>query len=130
MNLLQDLKWRGLIYDIIDEEALDKRLQEGPISLYCGFDPTADSLHIGSLLPIVTLMRFHKVGHRVIVLTGGGTGLIGDPTGKKNERAMNPVDTVLAWGKLFKNQFSRFIKFDDKTAFCVDNYDWLSKMSA
>ncbi|MDD2492508.1 MAG: tyrosine--tRNA ligase, partial [Bacilli bacterium] len=81
MNLLQDLKWRGLIYDIIDEEALDKRLQEGRISLYCGFDPTADSLHIGSLLPIVTLMRFHKVGHRVIVLTGGGTGLIGDPTG-------------------------------------------------
>ncbi|HNZ77268.1 MAG TPA: tyrosine--tRNA ligase [Bacilli bacterium] len=130
MNLLQDLKWRGLIYDVIDEEALDKRLQEGPISLYCGFDPTADSLHIGSLLPIVTLMRFHKAGHHVIVLTGGGTGLIGDPTGKKNERALNPVETVLAWGELFKSQFSRFIKFDNKTAFCVDNYDWLSKMSA
>ncbi|MDD3171839.1 MAG: tyrosine--tRNA ligase [Bacilli bacterium] len=130
MNLLQDLKWRGLIYDIIDEEALDKRLQEGPIALYCGFDPTADSLHIGSLLPIVTLMRFHQAGHHVIALTGGATGLIGDPTGKKNERVMNPVETVLGWGKLFKEQFSRFIKFDNKTAFCVDNYDWLSKISA
>ncbi|HKM29400.1 MAG TPA: tyrosine--tRNA ligase [Bacilli bacterium] len=130
MNLLQDLKWRGLVYDVVDEEALDKRLQAKPISLYCGFDPTADSLHIGSLLPIVTLMRFHNAGHHVIVLTGGGTGLIGDPTGKKDERSMNPIETVHAWGKLFKDQFSRFIKFDDKTAFCVDNYDWLSKLSA
>lgn len=130
MNLLQDLKWRGLVYDVVDEEALEKRLQDKPISLYCGFDPTADSLHIGSLLPIVTLMRFHNAGHHVIVLTGGGTGLIGDPTGKKDERSMNPIETVHAWGKLFKDQFSRFIKFDDKTAFCVDNYDWLSKLSA
>ena len=130
MNLLQDLKWRGLIYDIIDEEALDKRLQEGPIALYCGFDPTAVSLHSVSLLSIVTLLGFHQAGHHVIALTGGATGLIGDPTGKKNERVMNPVETVLGWGKLFKEQFSRFIKFDNKTAFCVDNYDWLSKISA
>lgn len=130
MNLLDDLKWRGLIYDITEEENLRKRLEEGPITLYCGFDPTADSLHIGSLLPIVTLMRFHNAGNRIIALTGGGTGLIGDPTGKKNERTMNSVDTVKKWASLFKNQFSRFINFDNKTAFCVDNYDWLGKLSA
>ncbi len=130
MNILDELKWRGLVYDIINEEDLRKRLEEGPMTLYCGFDPTADSLHIGSLLPIVTLLRFHKAGHRVIALTGGGTGLIGDPSGKKNERQMNAIDTVHKWCSLFKTQLGRFIKFDDQTAFCVDNYEWLSKLSA
>ena len=86
MKFLEELRWRGLIYDVINEEELAKKLEEEQLTLYCGFDPTADSLHIGSLLPIVTLMRFHKAGHRVIALTGGGTGLIGDPSGKKNER--------------------------------------------
>lgn len=130
MNLLQELKWRGLVYDVINEEELEKKLAESQMTLYCGFDPTADSLHIGSLLPIVTLMRFHKAGHRVIALTGGGTGLIGDPSGKKNERAMNPIETVHKWTALFKDQLGRFIKFDNKTAFCVDNYEWLSTLSA
>ena len=130
MSLLNELKWRGLIYDVINEEELEKKLEEGQMTLYCGFDPTADSLHIGSLLPIVTLMRFHKAGHRVIALTGGGTGLIGDPSGKKNERAMNPIETVHKWTGLFKEQLGRFIKFDNKTAFCVDNYEWLSTLSA
>jgi tyrosyl-tRNA synthetase len=127
MNLL---KWRGLIFDIINEEELDKRLQEKPITLYCGFDPTADSLHIGSLLPIVTLMRFRKAGHRVIALTGGGTGLIGDPSGKRNERQMNEIETVQKWGKLFKEQFAKFLTFDGIGAVCLDNYEWLSKLSA
>lgn len=86
MTLLEDLRWRGLIYDIINEEGLAKRLQEGPISLYCGFDPTADSLHIGSLLPIVTLLRFKQYGNKIVALTGGGTGLIGDPSGKKERK--------------------------------------------
>ena len=130
MNLLEELKWRGLIYDIANEEELAKRLESGPITLYCGFDPTADSMHIGSLLPIITLLRFHKANHRVIALTGGGTGLIGDPSGKKNERQMNEVETVHIWANMFKKQFARFLKFDNKTAFCVDNYDWLSKLSA
>lgn len=127
--LLQDLKWRGLIYDIINEEELDKRLEK-PITLYCGFDPTADSMHIGSLLPIVTLMRFHRAGHRVICLTGGGTGLIGDPSGKRNERTMNSIATVKEWARLFNEQFSKFINFDDKTAFLVDNSEWLAEMKA
>lgn len=130
MNFLEELRWRGLIYDIINEEDLAKRLEEGPITLYCGFDPTADSMHIGSLLAIVTLMRFQKVGHHVITLTGGGTGLIGDPSGKKNERAMNPIDTVHKWAENFKKQFAKFIKFDDVTGSSVDNYEWLSKISA
>jgi len=129
MNLLEELRWRGLIYDIINEEELAKRL-ETPITLYCGFDPTADSMHIGSLLPIVTLMRFHKAGHRVIALTGGGTGLIGDPSGKKSERVMNSEETVHKWTELFKKQFARFIPFDDKTAFALDNYEWLGEMKA
>ncbi|MGD9887580.1 MAG: tyrosine--tRNA ligase [Bacilli bacterium] len=130
MNLLQELKWRGLVFDIINEEELEKRLEEKPITLYCGFDPTADSLHIGSLLPIVTLMRFYRAGHRVIALTGGGTGLIGDPSGKRNERQMNEIETVHKWGALFKKQFARFLVFDGERAFCLDNYEWLSKLSA
>ena len=129
IDILEDLKWRGLVYDIINEEELKKRL-ETPITLYCGFDPTADSMHIGSLLPIVTLMRFQKAGHRIIALTGGGTGLVGDPSGKKNERTMNTKETVKQWATLFKKQFSRFINFDNKTAFSLDNYEWLSEMKA
>lgn len=129
MNILDELKWRGLIYDIINEEELHERLKN-PITLYCGFDPTADSMHIGSLLPIVTLLRFHKAGHRVIALTGAATGLIGDPSGKKTERQMNPVDTVKAWGKRFDAQFARFIPFDGKTAFSVNNYQWLGELKA
>lgn len=130
MKLLEELKWRGLIYDVINEEELEKRLEEKPITLYCGFDPTADSLHIGSLLPIITLIRFHKANHRIIALTGGGTGLIGDPSGKRAERQMNEVETVQMWSELFKKQFAKFINFDNKTAYCLDNYEWLSKLSA
>ena len=130
MTLLEELKWRGLVYDIINEEDLAKRLEEGPITLYCGFDPTADSLHIGSLLPIITLLRFHKAGHRIIALAGGGTGLIGDPSGKSSERSLNDVEVVKKWTNLFKEQFSKFIPFDDKTAFFVDNYKWLGSMLA
>jgi len=130
MSLLQELRWRGLIYDVINEKELEKRLEEKPITLYCGFDPTADSLHIGSLLPIITLMRFHNAGHNVIALTGGGTGLIGDPSGKKNERTMNEHEIVHLWANLFKKQFAKFINFDNKTAYCLDNFDWLGKLMA
>lgn len=130
MNLVDELKWRGLIYDIINEDDLRKRLEEGPITVYCGFDPTADSLHIGSLLPIVTLMRFQKAGNRVVALCGGGTGLIGDPSGKRVERKLNSADIVAEWAEKFKVQIGHFIPFDDKTAFCENNYKWLGTMSA
>lgn len=129
MKLLEELKWRGLVYDIINEEELSKRLQEKPITLYCGFDPTADSLHMGSLLPIVTLMRFRNAGHRVIALTGGATGMIGDPSGKKAERQLNDIDIIQRWSDNFKKQFSKFIDFDNVNSFSLDNYDWLSKIS-
>lgn len=129
MDLLKDLKWRGLVYGIVNEEELEKRLQEGPITLYCGFDPTADSLHIGSLLPIITLIRFYNAGHNIIALTGGGTGLIGDPSGKKTERVLNPFETVQRWASMFKDQLGRFINFDNKRAFCVDNYQWLNEIT-
>ncbi|MDD4212998.1 MAG: tyrosine--tRNA ligase, partial [Bacilli bacterium] len=129
MNILEELKWRGLIYDIINEEELHERLKN-PITLYCGFDPTADSMHIGSLLPIVTLMRFHRVGHRVIALTGSATGLIGDPSGKKTQRQMNPVKIVKEWSTHFDEQFARFLPFDGKTAISANNYSWLGEMKA
>lgn len=130
MKLIDELKWRGLIYDIIDEENLTKRLEDKPITVYCGFDPTADSMHIGSLLPIITLVRFHDAGHRIIALTGGGTGMIGDPSGKKNERSLNSPDVINKWCNSFKEQFSRFIPFNDRTAFSIDNNDWLGEMKA
>jgi tyrosyl-tRNA synthetase len=129
MKLLEELKWRGLVYDIINEDELAKRLEERPITLYCGFDPTADSLHMGSLLPIVTLMRFKNAGHRIIALTGGATGMIGDPSGKKAERQLNELDTIKQWSDNFKTQFSKFITFDNINSFSLDNYDWLSKIS-
>jgi tyrosyl-tRNA synthetase len=87
-------------------------------------------MHIGSLLPIVTLLRFHKAGHRVIALTGGGTGMIGDPSGKRTERQMNAEEIVHQWSELFKKQFAKFIPFDNKTAFALDNYEWLGSMKA
>ncbi|MDD4388710.1 MAG: tyrosine--tRNA ligase, partial [Bacilli bacterium] len=130
MSLLEELKWRGLIYDIINEEELEKRLKEKPITLYCGFDPTAESMHIGSLLPMVTLMRFLKQGHRIIILIGGGTGLIGDPSGKKSARTMNEAETVQQWAEAFKKQFSRFFSFDNKTCILKNNYEWLSQLKA
>lgn len=83
MNLLEELQWRGIIYQQTDEQDIKELLENEKISLYCGVDPTADSLHIGHLLPFLTLRRFQQHGHRPIVLIGGATGMIGDPSGKK-----------------------------------------------
>ena len=88
MNILEELRWRGLIADCTDETELGKRLAEGPITLYCGFDPTADSLHVGNLVPLLALRRFQLAGHHPIALAGGATGLIGDPSGKTAERQL------------------------------------------
>ena len=95
MELLQDLKWRGIIYQQTDEEGMKELLEKEKISLYCGVDPTADSMHIGHLLPFLTLRRFQQHGHRPLVLVGGATGLIGDPSGKKEERSLQTLETVL-----------------------------------
>src|SRR5690625_4431885 len=94
MDLLQDLQKRGLIQQVTDEEGLNDHLTKDQVALYCGFDPTADSLHIGHLLPLTMLKRFQLAGHRPIALIGGGTGMIGDPSGRDTERSLNTEETV------------------------------------
>lgn len=130
MDLLHELEWRGLINQVTDMEGLRQLLNEEKVTLYCGFDPTADSLHIGSLLPILTLRRFQLAGHRPIALVGGATGLIGDPSGKKSERTLNPKETVQQWSNRIKEQLSRFLDFDakDNPAKIANNYDWIGSI--
>ena len=127
MTLLDELHWRGLYADCTDLDALTKRLAEGPTTLYCGFDPTADSLHIGSLVPLLMLRRFQLAGHRPLALVGGATGLIGDPSFKAEERKLNSPETVAGWVDKLKRQTSRFVNFDDQSpiaAKAVNNLDW------
>ncbi|TVY08713.1 tyrosine--tRNA ligase [Paenibacillus cremeus] len=131
MDLIKDLEFRGLVNQMTDREGLTKKLAEEPISLYVGFDPTADSLHIGSLLPILVLRRFQLAGHKPIALVGGGTGLIGDPSGKANERTLNTSDVVAQWSEKLKLQLSRFLDFEaaGNPAQMVNNYDWLGDLN-
>ncbi|ALC82033.1 MULTISPECIES: tyrosine--tRNA ligase [Bacillus] len=130
-DLLNDLSKRGLIQQLTDEEGLNKLLQDEKVSLYSGFDPTGDSLHIGHLLPILTLRRFQLAGHQPIALVGGATGLIGDPSGKKAERTLNSEDIVLEWSDKIKGQLSRFLDFEheENPAAVVNNFDWIGNMS-
>ncbi|MDR0921171.1 MAG: tyrosine--tRNA ligase [Lactobacillales bacterium] len=131
LDFFEELKARGLIYQTTDDVELEKKLNEENIKLYIGFDPTADSLHIGSLVPILMLRRFQLAGHTPVALVGGGTGLIGDPSFKDQERSLNTVDTVQQWSDSIKNQLSRFIDFnaEKNPAALVNNYDWLGKLS-
>ena len=126
----EELKGRGLVHQVTDEAALEKQLNEESVKLYIGFDPTADSLHIGHLLPILMLRRFQQNGHVPIALVGGGTGMIGDPSFKDQERQLNTLDTVKDWSQSIKNQLARFIDFEDDTnpAIVANNYDWLGEM--
>jgi tyrosyl-tRNA synthetase len=125
VGILQELSWRGLVHQVTDMEGLEKQLAN-PTTLYVGFDPTADSLHIGSLLPILTLRRFQLAGHHPIALVGGATGLIGDPSGKANERTLNDRETVEQWSQRIREQLERFLDFDNvpNPAVIVNNYDW------
>ncbi|PWA09467.1 tyrosine--tRNA ligase [Pueribacillus theae] len=131
MDIIQDLKQRGLIYQVTDEEGLEKALSSQKIKLYCGFDPTADSLHIGNLLAILTLRRFQLAGHQPYALVGGATGLIGDPSGRTDERGLNPQETVKQWSEKIKAQLSRLLDFEteENPAKVVNNYDWLGSMT-
>jgi len=124
--LWSDLSWRGLIADSTKPHELREHLAEAPRVAYVGFDPTADSLHVGSLLPLLALKRLQQAGHRPIVLIGGGTGLIGDPSGKLGERQLNPEDQVALWSERLKAQVQRFLDFD--RAVLSDNYEWLSAL--
>jgi len=132
MDILDDLKFRGLINQVSNLDELRKEMNKGMISLYCGFDPTADSLHIGHLLPILVLKRFQEAGHQPITLVGGGTGLIGDPSGKKEERTLNPDEVVERWSDVLKTQLEQFLDFKrkDNHALMANNYDWLGKIKA
>jgi tyrosyl-tRNA synthetase len=129
--LLEDLRARGLIVDSTPREELAAHLGEGCRSLYIGFDPTADSLHVGNLLGLTLLRRVQLAGHRPIVLVGGGTGLIGDPSGKAGERTLNEMETVRGWADRLKQQVARFVDFGHgpNGALLVDNYEWLSGLS-
>jgi len=126
LTLLEDLKARGLVAQMTSEEELVAHLNDGSVTLYCGFDPTADSLHIGSLVPLLALKRFQSYGHKPLALVGGATGLIGDPSFKAQERKLNDDDTVSTWVEKLKAQVSAFVDFDcgSNSAEVVNNLDW------
>nr|WP_255620612.1 tyrosine--tRNA ligase [Salinicoccus sp. RF5] len=129
-ELLEDLKYRGIIYQMTDEEKIAELLDRGQLSLYCGADPTADSLHIGHLVPFLTLRRFQDHGHRPIVLIGGGTGMIGDPSFKSEERKLQTEDQIDDNVRGIKKQMERIFDFsDENSALLVNNKDWLQEIS-
>lgn len=129
MNLLEELEWRGVIYQQTDEEGLKELLSKEKISLYCGVDPTADSMHIGHLLPYLTLRRFQKYGHRPIILVGGATGMIGDPSGKREERKLQSEETIKKNVEAIKKQMEKIFDFEGENgAIMVNNYDWTGSM--
>ncbi|WP_100487532.1 tyrosine--tRNA ligase [Sporolactobacillus pectinivorans] len=129
MDILDDLKYRGLINQVTDEEGLREALKK-PITFYCGFDPTANSLHAGNLLIIVIMMRLQKAGHHPIALVGGGTGMIGDPSGRSTERQLNTKEVVDGFAESLKNQLARFLDFDHGKATYLNNSQWLGTLSA
>ncbi|WP_116244325.1 tyrosine--tRNA ligase [Nocardiopsis sp. FIRDI 009] len=135
-DIIDELQWRGLLAQTTDLDALRKALADGPITLYCGFDPTAGSLHVGHLTQILTLARFQQAGHRPIALVGGGTGLIGDPK-PTAERQMNSVETVRGWVDNLGAQLSAFLRFTPEgeqprptDAILANNADWLGEINA
>lgn len=131
VDILQDLENRGLIQQTTDAEGLTKHLAENQVTLYCGFDPTADSLHIGHLLPVTMLKRFQQAGHRPIALIGGGTGMIGDPSGRTSERTLNDESVVHGFTESLRNQLAGLLDFDsgENAAVARNNHDWLSNIT-
>jgi len=131
MNIFEELKWRGLVADCTDVEALCKRLEAGPITLYAGFDPTSDCLHVGNLVPLLALRRFQQHGHHPIVVAGGATGLVGDPSGKAAERQLLTRELLDANIAAVKEQLRRWLDFDNKSnpARLMDNADWIAPVS-
>lgn len=128
--LLQDLQARGLIAQITDAAALDELLSRESVTLYCGFDPTADSLHLGHLVPVLLLRRFQQAGHKPIALVGGATGMIGDPSFKATERKLNTPDVIAGWVGKIRGQVEPFLAFDgDNAAIMANNYDWFGSMN-
>ncbi|GGB08316.1 tyrosine--tRNA ligase [Agarivorans gilvus] len=129
--LLEDLKARGLVAQCTADEELAEHLSSGARTLYCGFDPTADSLHIGSLVPLLMLKRFQQAGHKPLALVGGATGLIGDPSFKAAERKLNSDDVVSGWVGKLQKQVSQFIEFGEQAnaAEVINNLDWIGSIN-
>ena len=124
---IDELRWRGLLTQVSDEQGLLEYLDSGCQALYCGFDPTANSLHVGSLVPLLALRRFQLQGHRPLLLLGGATGMIGDPSGRNDERSLNAGETVSNWIQALRVQVSAFLEFDTQdgtAAKIVNNLDW------
>lgn len=130
-NLIERLRNRGLISHVTNEDNLSKLIQNHAISLYCGFDPTDESLHIGHLLPLITLKRFQISGHTPIILIGGATSLIGDPSFKEKERVFNTNNDIDIWTKKISKQISRFVNFDcgENSAVLLNNNTWFNKIN-
>src|SRR5271168_4562457 len=126
MNIFEELEWRGLVADCTDPADLQKRLDSGPIVLYCGFDPTADSLHMGSLVPLLALRRFQLHGHHSIAVAGGATGMVGDPSGRDIERQLLTKEALDRNIAGIKKQLRRLLDFDcsGNPARLVDNAEW------
>jgi tyrosyl-tRNA synthetase len=126
MTILDDLRWRGLLADCTDIEALAERIARGPVTLYCGFDPTADSLHVGNLVPLLALRRFQLYGHHPIALAGGATGMVGDPSGKSAERSLQTPAQVEHNIASIQQQLTKFLDFSTPAnpARLVNNHDW------
>ncbi|GAA1991531.1 tyrosine--tRNA ligase [Isoptericola halotolerans] len=130
IDVLDELHWRGLVAQSTDEAALREALSNGPIAYYCGFDPTAPSLHHGHLVQLIVLSHLQRAGHRAVALVGGATGMIGDPR-QSGERVLNTKETVAEWTGRLQAQISRFLDFEgDNPAVMVNNLDWIQGMSA
>src|SRR2546425_12546847 len=129
MNILEELGWRGLIADCTDRREFEKRATS-PLTLYCGFDPTADSLHVGNLVPLLGLRRFQLLGHHPIAVAGGATGAIGDPSGKTAERQLLSSETLSANIAKVKEQLKMLLDFETKTnpARLLDNASWTNSV--
>jgi len=129
-HILDELAWRGLVSQTTGDDALRAALSEGPVTLYCGFDPTAPSLHIGNLVQILTVRRLQDAGHKPLLLVGGATGLIGDPK-DQGDRVLNPVDLVHEWVERIRAQIEPYMSFEGANAArMVNNFDWTKDMSA
>jgi tyrosyl-tRNA synthetase len=129
-DLLDDLQWRGLIQDSTDLDELGKHLAAGPVTFYVGFDPTAASLHVGSLMQVVTARRLQLAGHRPLLLVGGATGMVGDPK-ENSERVLNSPEVVADWVRRIRDQVSPFVTYSgDNAAVLVNNLDWTGEISA
>ncbi|MDR0199964.1 MAG: tyrosine--tRNA ligase [Streptococcaceae bacterium] len=132
MNILDELQARGLVFQTTDEKALREALDDGGmVKFYIGFDPTADSLHLGSLVPILTMRRLQLAGHKPIALVGGATGLIGDPSFKDAERSLQTKETVKNWSSKIRDQLARFLDFEngENAAIMANNYDWFESLT-